>query len=385
MRKIAIWCPYMGHVGTVRAALNLAKGLADLGADTVLFKVYREWEGYGDFLAANRIRVDDFGASRRFKSLPRFGIGFRISMGILSVYSLPFLIRHLRKEKPDALVVCLLGFVPFLAVLLSGYRPKMLLSVQGKPHFNGFRKWLWNNFQTRADKVVLLSESSMDLVLKHTRLDRRKLCVINNPVIYDEIAQKSREPVEYGWLERREHQVIVGVGRHTRQKDFKTLIRAFAIIRSKKPCKLLLLGDGEERDELTALAAALGVSGDVVMAGFVQNPFKFMARSDVFVLSSLWEDNPHVLLEAAYLGIPIVSTRCPYGPSEFLEEGRLGGLCGIGDPSGMAESILARLGVDGKDPAAIEGAREKSLNYTIERSARRYYETLFGGNSLAGG
>jgi glycosyltransferase involved in cell wall biosynthesis len=159
--------------------------------------------------------------------------------------------------------------------------------------------------------------------------------------------------------------MILGVGRLTRQKDFSTLIRAYAALPERNDYKLVILGEGEERDKLETLIQELHLNDCVFLKGFVRNPYKYMARARVFVLSSLWEDAGHVMLEAAYVKTPIVSTRCPSGQEEFLDYGKAGELCAVGNPKEMADCIhkvLMRT-----DNKKVERANHKSLNFTMER------------------
>ena len=138
--------------------------------------------------------------------------------------------------------------------------------------------------------------------------------------------------------------VILGVGRLTHQKDFHTLLEAFAIVRGQRKCRLMILGEGEDRDSLEALARKLGVAADVRLIGFATNPYKYMARSSVFVLSSRYEGLPNVLIEAMGLATPVVSTDCPGGAREILLDGKLGPLVPVGDSQALANELGSILG-----------------------------------------
>jgi glycosyltransferase involved in cell wall biosynthesis len=136
--------------------------------------------------------------------------------------------------------------------------------------------------------------------------------------------------------------VVLGVGSLTPRKDFPTLLRAFARL-ERRDARLLLLGEGPERPALAALAGELGISDRLDMPGFVPNPFAYMARAAVFVLSSTLEGLPGALVQALACGCPSVSTDCPSGPREVLEGGALGPLVPVGDDAAMAEAIAAVL------------------------------------------
>jgi glycosyltransferase involved in cell wall biosynthesis len=137
--------------------------------------------------------------------------------------------------------------------------------------------------------------------------------------------------------------VVVGVGRFTTQKDFATLLRAFARVQRVSPCRLVILGEGKERPALERLSRELGVEHAVSLPGFVSNPFAFMARAAVFASSSAWEGLPGALIQALACGTPCVATDCPGGSREVLGDGRFGLLVPVGDVSALAAAIAAML------------------------------------------
>jgi glycosyltransferase involved in cell wall biosynthesis len=169
----------------------------------------------------------------------------------------------------------------------------------------------------------------------------------------------------------------MGVGRLTRQKDFPTLIRAFAAVRKVRDCRLVILGEGKDRPALEALAKEMGVGGDVDLPGFVENPYAHMSRASLFVLSSAWEGSPNVLTEALALGLPAVATDCPSGPREILEDGRYGPLVPVGDADALAGAILKTL----THPPESAELKRAAGPYTVEESSRRYLEALLGRSS----
>jgi glycosyltransferase involved in cell wall biosynthesis len=171
-----------------------------------------------------------------------------------------------------------------------------------------------------------------------------KVRVIYNVVVTDDLYLRANEAIDHPWFEEGQPPVILGVGRLSAAKDFGTLIRAFALVRRVRPARLMILGEGRELRQLEALTAALGIGEHVTLPGFVDNPYKFMKRASVFVLSSRWEGLSGVLIEAMALGTPVISTNCPSGPDEILEGGRWGTLVEPGDPGQMAEAIVRTIG-----------------------------------------
>jgi glycosyltransferase involved in cell wall biosynthesis len=168
---------------------------------------------------------------------------------------------------------------------------------------------------------------------------QQRIQVIYNPIVTPELQAKAQAPLEHPWFKPGEPPVILAAGRLTAQKDFSTLMRAFALVRQGHAARLLILGEGEERRALEALAEQLGLEKDTSLAGFVANPYPYMTRASIFVLSSCWEGLPGVLIEALYCGLPLVSTDCPSGPREILADGRYGRLIPVGDAKALARAI----------------------------------------------
>ena len=173
-----------------------------------------------------------------------------------------------------------------------------------------------------------------------TKLSLESIEVIYNPTITPELSQKSQESVDHPWFAPGEPPVVLGVGRLEQQKDFPTLIHAFAKVRQMQTAKLVILGSGREEKKLLSLVNELDLSEDVAMLGFVENPYAYMAKSAIFVLSSVWEGFGNVVAEALAAGAPVVSTNCPSGPAEILDNGKYGELVSVGDSQAMAEAIL---------------------------------------------
>jgi glycosyltransferase involved in cell wall biosynthesis len=175
------------------------------------------------------------------------------------------------------------------------------------------------------------------------RLPRERVEVVYNPVITPAMLAQARQQPDHPWFGAGQPPVILGVGRLTRQKDFPTLIRAFAEVRRRRPARLIILGEGEDRPELEALIGELGLADHVALPGFRDNAMAYLAGSALFVLSSAWEGLPTVLIEALAAGARVVSTDCPSGPREILQDGRLGVLVPVGDAPALARAMANAL------------------------------------------
>jgi glycosyltransferase involved in cell wall biosynthesis len=187
--------------------------------------------------------------------------------------------------------------------------------------------------------------------------------------------EQAKQPVSHPWFEQNRLPVILAVGRLTKAKDYPTLFRAFSLVRQVRPAKLLILGEGEERSNLERLAIELGIQNDVSMPGFVDNPFAFMAKASVFVLSSAWEGFGNVLVEALACGCPVVATDCRSGPREILDNGRYGRLVPVGDHEALAKAILETL--DNPDfPADRQTRLQRAMEFSIDAAVDKYLKVL---------
>jgi len=234
------------------------------------------------------------------------------------------------------------------------------------------RYWPIRKLYPGIDRIVAVSNGVAEDTAAIARIPRASIDVIRNPVITPQLAQLAAEPCAHPWFQPGEIPVILGAGRLQRQKDFPTLIRAFALVRQQRLCRLAIIGEGRGRPALEALVAELGIGAITDLPGFQTNPFPFIAAADLFVLSSAWEGSPNVLTEAMALGTPVVSTDCPSGPSELLDEGRLGPLVRVGDVKALASAMLNTL----EQPQPPQTLRQAVTEYNQRESARHYLRVL---------
>lgn len=362
---LAILSKFDHHGGVSRAMVNLANALARRGLQVDIVLAAGECP-YPDRMAPE-VRVVDLEAGNVYKALPALLRYFRRARprALLATRERPIVLalwaaRLAGKARPDHLALR-------IAITLSSYtgkRPGLRRTLRSLPIRLMYR---W------ADTVIPVSQGvAADLTHLAPGLAGH-IRVLPNPTVTEEVHRLAAEPLDHPWFVAGQPPVILGVGRFTPRKDFRTLVQAFARVRAQRPCRLVLLGDGAERDNLLALGEELGVAGDMDLPGFAENPYAYMARADAFVLSS-WggEGSPNVLKEALALGLPVVSTDCESGPRQILEEGRLGRLVPIRDPEAMAGAIEATLAAPPDPDLLREGARP----YTDTIAADKYREAL---------
>jgi len=233
-----------------------------------------------------------------------------------------------------------------------------------------FAGWAAPYLYPRADAVIAVSEGVAKELVQTYRIPDEKIRTIYNPIITDDLESLARQEPSHAWL-REATPVVLAVGRLHPAKDYPTLFRAFALLRKQVACRLLVLGEGQERPALARLAKELGIDGDLAMPGFVKNPFAYMRRAAVYVLSSRWEGLSNTLLEAMACGCPVVSTDCPHGPAEVLKNGRYGELVEVGNAPRLAAAIEAVLAGRKKRPD-----REWLRRFSVESALDLYLDAL---------
>jgi glycosyltransferase involved in cell wall biosynthesis len=339
-RPIAFFLPTLCGGGAERVIVNLAQGIADRGLPVDLVVASAEGELLGQMPPA--VRLVDLRAGRVIKSLRP-------------------LTAYLKRVRPRVLVSSMghANLVAIWAGKLARHVTPVVVTVhntmsQSTPQQGKIGGWLWphllRTFYPWASSVVAVSRGAADDLSHTAGLPRARVQVIYNPVITPSMLATARQSLDHPWFAPGQPPVIVGVGRLNRQKDFATLLRAFADVRRQREARLVILGEGEDRARLEALARELGVSDDVALPGFRDNAVAYIARSAVFVLSSAWEGLPTVLIEALAAGARVVSTDCPSGPREILQDGRLGALVPVGDAAALAAAIRDTLE---RPPSAI--------------------------------
>ena len=280
--------------------------------------------------------------------------------------------RYIRQQQP----VSVMSFLNYqnLALLLTAplVESNTRFIVNVRNHITtsakyGKSKWMrsvprvMRRFFPHADLILAPSRAVAEDAREITGIPSTKFRVIHNPVFREEITELSREPPSHPWLTDPAVPVVITAGKLKPQKDFETLLRAFARLRQQRAARLVILGRGPGKEGLMALAAQLGVSDDFQLPGHVKNPYAWFSRASVFVLSSAWEGLPNVLIEALACGCPVISTDCPGGSAEILEEGRIGRLVPVGDVAAMSQAIAATL--DSPPPKDMLLARARDFSY----------------------
>ena len=361
-RRLAILISFSGEGGVERMVLNLLEGLAASGVAV-------------DLLA---IRAESAHLNQLPRSVRLIDLGVRHTG--LAVFPVA---RYLRRERPAAMLAAKDRAIraATLARRLAGWQGRLVgrlgtnlsAALAGR---SAATRWLrtapMRYLYSGVDRIIAVSEGVAQDTLRVAGLPASQVVVVRNPVVTSRLKELAAAPCPHPWLQATEVPVMLAAGRLTEQKDFATLLRAFARLRAKTPVRLIILGEGRLRGALDALARQLGVSDDVALPGFSVNPYAWMSRASLFVLSSAWEGSPNVLTEALALGVPALSTDCPSGPREVLAGGRYGILVPVGDDAGLAEAMRDTLAA----PLPAATLRQAVSAYTVEAATQGYLAEL---------
>lgn len=226
----------------------------------------------------------------------------------------------------------------------------------------------------KADVVVAPSRGVAQDILRFAPRASGRVHVVYNPIVDESLYRRSEEPVAHTWFTSKTVPVVLAVGRLIWDKGFDMLMQAFAKVRAVMEAHLVILGEGEERTHLEGLVNQLRLTDSVWMPGFEINPFRYMRRADVFVLSSRREGLPNALIQAMACGCPVVSTNCPSGPEEILDGGRYGELVPVDDVEALADAIVRVLQGNRKHVP-----EEWLAQFEVEHIADQYLNLLLEG------
>jgi glycosyltransferase involved in cell wall biosynthesis len=361
METVSIYLTSMSLGGAQRIARNLCSGLVNKGYDVELVLV----EARGELLAElpDAVSVVDLGEHRVATSI------FPLS-------------RYLRRRQPDVLYAMMteINVASVLAHRLAQVDTRLIISEHNTLTASSTSIKdkliirLAGHTYSLADHIITVSEGVRSDLLEIVDLPADAVSVVYNPIDVEGIREQAQEKLDHEWFHDDSKDIVLSAGRHVPQKGFDTLMRAFACL-DTSGVRLVLLGQGPETESLQALAETLGITAEVDITGYVDNPFKYMANADVFVLSSWYEGFGNVLIESMATGCPVVSTDCPSGPSEILENGKHGPLVPIKNPERMAEAIDEVLTSPPKRSALMRRADEFSVGRITERYEEIFFET----------
>lgn len=294
------------------------------------------------------------------------------------------LTRYLHEVQPNALLAAMwpLTGIAGIALRLSGSQTRLVVSehtdLRHSASVEGLERrllsflgpWIYKPAHT----VVGVSQGVCDSIAISARLDRDKLKVIYNPVRPKPKTNIIQSDIELMHWWQSGHKQLISVGSLKPAKDYPTLLKALCILRKQVDARLLILGEGNERKNLEKLIDELGLYNAVRIPGFRPDPYPYLMKADLFILSSAWEGLGNVIIEALTCGTPVVATDCPSGPAEILDYGKYGSLVPVRDERSLANAISRAL----RQPHDANLLMERAKNFTPEIASMKYLSSLIG-------
>ena len=317
-KKIFYWSPHINNqIATIKSVINSALSLKKFSRqklDISIINVFGEWDEHKEILMQNQIEIKNL---KIFKiKLPINGFfKSRLFYIFISFFSIFKIIQLLKKNNPDFFIAHLIVMpILFISRFLS-FDTKFILRISGYPILNKFRFLLWKFLGKKLYAITCPTESTKLMLLSRNIFEKHKIFTLNDPIFGKEAFSN-----RYKSVKNHESKYILAIGRLTKQKNFIFLIKNFYKIYNKIPDHtLLIIGSGEEKTKLENKIKELNMMSKIKILSYQKNIFNYYRNADLFVLTSLWEDPGFVLLEAAMNNLLVLSSDCPNGPAEFID------------------------------------------------------------------
>jgi len=324
-KKVYYWSPFISKVATVDAVINSAISLKRYNKelyDVNIINVFGEFTEYKNKLEKNNINLINFKKSKIIKPLPKPGFLRSRFLSIYIFFRYFFYLKNLlKKDEPHFLIIHLITSLPLTILLFFNINTKVIFRISGYPRLNYIRKLFWKIAFKKVYKVTSPTLETRNKMIKENIVDEQKIILLRDPII---------SPKKINFLSKTQSNnefknCYVSVGRLTRQKNHIFLIECFhELIKKDDQIKLIIIGEGELKNILKQKINELNINNNIFLIGYKENIYEYLRYSRAFILSSLWEDPGFVLIEAAFCNLNLISSDCPNGPSELLNNGKDG-------------------------------------------------------------
>ena len=373
MKTVIYWSPCLNKVGTVISTLNSAISLSNYSNNKYKVKIINtcgEWDEYFAIFKKNNIDVINF-RFKFFQYLPKRGfLSSRFSYLIIILFSILPLIKFLKKEEPEFIIMHLVTSLPIILNNFLKFKTKFILRISGYPKLNIFRKFLWKN---SSKNLFCITCPTKDLIIDLNKMkifNYNKIFYLQDAIINIQsyIKKKKENNKEPQNKLNAYSNFFLSVGRLTRQKNYSYLISEFTnFLKDNKQEILLIIGEGEEKQQLQELIKKNNLTNNIFLLGKIDNVYPYMKKARALILPSLWEEVGFVIVEAAFSNLFIISSNCPNGPKEFLENGEAGYLFENNEKDNLAKK-LKHFVIEEKNLRNLKlKAKKNSANYTLFR------------------
>jgi glycosyltransferase involved in cell wall biosynthesis len=326
MKKIYYWSPHLSNdIATIKSVKNSASSLKDYSNSysVSILDAVGEWKENKFFFENKKIDIICLGKDI-YNSLPR-GSFIKSRFSYIKIFIFTFfpLLKILKKNQPDYLIVHLITSLPIFIYILFNFKTNLILRISGLPKLNLLRLFFWKIANKKIHSVICPSKATYEYLIKKNIFEKNKIFLIYDPIIdINEFKILRKKNIDdYNFYSNN----IVLAGRLTKQKNFILFVNAFEKILKQLPdFRANIIGKGEEKNLLEEKIKNLKLSNKIHLLGYKENIYNYLFNSKFFILTSLWEDPGFVLVEAAMCNLILISSDCPNGPTEFLNNGQFG-------------------------------------------------------------
>lgn len=342
MKKIFYWCPFIDKVATIKAVIKSCESFKKYSKNKlpIIINAIGEFDDYENEIKRKGIKILKLSNKNYIKKFAKHGFfASRFLYIFIFLVSFRKLKKILNDEKPEYLVAHLITSLPIFLFLIFKFNTKLILRISGFPKLNFFRKAFWRISQRKIYLITTPTVDTKKYLIEEKIFNQNKLIVLYDPIIsINEVNNKKKINISEDNLLNKKY--FIAIGRLTEQKNFGLLIRAFSkFCMINDQYNLIIIGDGEQKKFLKKLSIDLKITKNIFFLGYKQNVFQYLNNANAFILSSKWEDPGFVLIEAASCKVPIISSSCPNGPTEFLESGKNGILFKNNDENDLVKKM----------------------------------------------
>ena len=373
--KVYYWCPFIDKVATVRSVINSSYALSkyDKSLEPIILNVCGEWAEYKEEIIKNSVSLEDLtkiNILQNYKIKKGFFYSRFLYLLIISKTFFP-LLKFLRKNNDHYLIVHLLTSLPLLLNLILRKKSKIILRISGLPKLNYFRKMLWSLSIKRLNIVFCPTENTKKSLEKIFPHHKNKFKILRDPIININKIQKLKKVS----VEKIEKEYFVSIGRFTKQKNYIFLLKFLKKYSMSNELKYFfyIIGEGEEGDYLKNYIESNNLGKIVKILEYKKNIFPFLKNAKGLISTALWEDPGFTLIESGYLNVPVISSDCPNGPREILENGNNGYIFKTNDLSSFTVKFNQFLN---EDKLEIKKKKIGLKKFTKKFTINRHYQIL---------